>query len=181
MSSLRSSPRPADLSNSTCATPRRFGEFLWLGADPGESGLGPEPLAITPARLCKTLSASRRPIKSLLLDQTRLAGLGNIYADESLFLAGVHPLTPANELDELASRKLCRAIKQVLRKAIRHRGSALRDYVDAEGGKGAFQMLHNVYDRAGKPCRKCRRPIERLVIAGRSSCFCPACQPIQTA
>lgn len=157
--------------------PRRFGRFIWLGDDLGESGLGPEPLTITPTRLCKVLAASRRPIKSLLLDQTRLAGLGNIYADEALFLAGIHPLSPANAISEPAARRLCRAIKQVLRKAIRHRGSTLRDYVDAEGGKGAFQLLHNVYDRAGQPCRKCGRALERIVLGGRSTCFCPKCQP----
>lgn len=156
--------------------PRRFGRVLWLGDESAEAGLGLEPLTLRPKQLCLVLSASRRPIKSLLLDQTRIAGLGNIYVDESLFMAGIHPLTPANEVGTEAAMKLCRATKAVLRKALRHRGSTLRDYVDAEGGKGSFQKLHNVYARAGQSCRKCGTPIERVVLGGRSTCFCPRCQ-----
>ena len=156
--------------------PRRFGGLLWLGAAAGDAGLGPEPLTMRPGELRQMLSRSRRPIKSFLLDQSRLAGLGNIYADEALFKAGIYPLTPANSIEEESTRKLCRAIKQVLRLAILHRGSTLRDYVDAEGGKGGFQLLHNVYDRAEEPCRACGAKIQRVVLSGRSTCFCPNCQ-----
>ena len=156
--------------------PRRFGGMVWLGAAAGDVGLGLEPLTMRPGELRQMLSRSRRPIKSFLLDQTQLAGLGNIYADEALFKAGIYPLTPANAIAEEVTRKLCRAIKQVLRLAILHRGSTLRDYVDAEGGKGGFQHLHNVYNRAEKPCRVCGAKIRRVVLSGRSTCFCPHCQ-----
>lgn len=157
--------------------PRRFGEVRWLGQATGEDGLGCEPMVLRPRQLSDLLAASRRPVKSFLLDQTAIAGLGNIYADEALFAAGIHPLMPCNRITPEGAQKLCRAIKSVLRKALRHRGSTLRDYVDAEGGKGAFQKLHQVYDRAGQPCRRCRTPIERIVLGGRSTCFCPRCQP----
>ncbi len=156
--------------------PRRFGELRWLGDDTGEDGLGYEPLALRPRALAALLATSRRPVKSFLLDQAAVAGLGNIYADESLFAAGLHPLTPCNRITRDQAARLCRCIKAVIRKALYHRGSSLRDYVDAEGGKGAFQKLHQVYGRAGKPCRRCRTPIERIVLSGRSTCFCPECQ-----
>lgn len=159
--------------------PRRFGEFLWLGDRPGDTGLGVEPLEMSTRQLADLLLASRRPIKSLLLDQSAIAGLGNIYVDESLFRAGIHPLTPANALSESAPR-LRLAIRQTLLKALRHRGSTLRDYVDAEGGKGSFQRLHAVYGRERLPCRVCRTPIQRILILGRSTCFCPQCQHLPT-
>ena len=157
--------------------PRRFGGVWWLGADDGaDCGMGPEPLTLRPAQLARRLAKTRRAIKSALLDQALVAGLGNIYVDESLFLAGIHPLAKANELTSRQVSRLNRAIKATLRRAIRHRGSSLRDYVDAEGSAGAFQKLHRVYDRAGKPCGKCRAPIERFVLGGRSTHFCPKCQ-----
>lgn len=157
--------------------PRRFGWIEWLGNTDGEQGLGIEPADLTPARLAKLLRATRRPIKALLLDQRAIAGLGNIYADESLFAAGIHPQTPGCEIPVPGVRRLCAAIKDTLAKAIRHRGSTLRDYVDAAGGKGTFQKLHHVYGRAGLPCRKCRAVIAGIRLAGRSTCFCPECQP----
>lgn len=156
--------------------PRRFGELRWLNNGTGEDGLGHEPLTLRSRALADLLASSRRPVKSFLLDQTAIAGLGNIYADEALFAAGLHPLTPCNRITPEQATHLCRAIKSVLRKALRHRGSTLRNYVDAEGGQGAFQKLHQVYDRAGKPCRRCRTPIQRITLAGRSTCFCPTCQ-----
>ena len=103
--------------------------------------------------------------------------MGNIYVDESLFTAGIHPLLPANELTREQVAELNRAIKRVLRRAIHSRGSSLRDYVDADGTRGSFQKLHAVYDRAGQPCRRCKAPIERIVLGGRSTHFCPTCQP----
>jgi len=157
--------------------PRRFGGIWWLGTDmPVDSELGPEPLSLRPKQLAAMLARTRRVIKSALLDQSMIAGLGNIYADEALFAAGIHPLTPANELNLKQVSALNRAIKTTLRRALRHRGSTLRDYRDAEGNPGDFQRLHRVYDRKGQPCRVCRTPIERIVIGGRSSHFCPACQ-----
>ncbi len=105
-----------------------------------------------------------------------LAGLGNIYVDESLFAAGIHPLVAANLLTAEQVGRLNRAIKTILRRAIRNRGSTLRDYVDADGVGGSFQNLHRIYDRAGQPCRRCKTPIERIVLGGRSTHFCPRCQ-----
>ena len=156
--------------------PRRFGELRWLGDATGEEGLGCEPLSLRSGVLADLLASSRRPIKSFLLDQTAVAGLGNIYADESLFAAGLHPLTPCNRITRDQAARLCRSIKAVIRKALHHRGSSLRDYVDAEGGKGSFQKLHQVYGREGKPCRRCGTAIQRIVLSGRSACFCPKCQ-----
>jgi formamidopyrimidine-DNA glycosylase len=157
--------------------PRRFGGIWWLGHDESpDRNMGPEPLHTRPQQLAKRLGRTTRAIKNALLDQTVLAGLGNIYVDESLFTAGIHPLAPANTLSPEQIARLSRAIKSTLRKALRHRGSTLRDYRDADGAPGGFQSLHRVYDREGKPCRKCRTPIERIVLGGRSTHFCPQCQ-----
>jgi formamidopyrimidine-DNA glycosylase len=158
--------------------PRRFGG-VWL-LPPGQMGdhdIGPEPLSMRAAQLAKALSRTSRSIKVALLDQRLLAGIGNIYADEALHIAGLHPLTPADRLSPEQVRLLCHCIKRVLRRAIRHRGSSLRDYVDGNGASGGFQKLHRVYDREGQPCRYCDTLIHRIVLAGRSTCFCPRCQP----
>jgi formamidopyrimidine-DNA glycosylase len=158
--------------------PRRFGGIWWLGRElPPEGNMGSEPMGTTPAQLAKRLARTTRAIKNALLDQTVLAGLGNIYVDESLFAAGIHPLTPADQLSPRQIGRLSRSIKSTLRRAIRHRGSTLRDYRDADGAPGGFQSLHRVYNREGKPCRNCRTPIERIVLGGRSTHFCPKCQP----
>jgi formamidopyrimidine-DNA glycosylase len=156
--------------------PRRFGGVFWLGCETAEEGLGPEPLTLKPARLATALARTRRPIKSALLDQRLIAGLGNIYADECLFLAQVHPLTLANALSMEQVGRLNRAIKQVLRRAIAARGSTLRDYVDADNAPGEYRSKHQVYGREGEACRRCRTTIERIVLTGRSTCFCPRCQ-----
>jgi formamidopyrimidine-DNA glycosylase len=156
--------------------PRRFGEIRWLGDSLGDEKMGPEPLVMRTSDLAARLRKTKRAIKNALMDQNVVAGLGNIYVDESLFAAGIHPLKPAYRLTTEQLAALTKSIKKVLRKAIRHRGSTLRDYVDAEGGKGAFQRLHNVYDRAGKPCPHCKMPIKRIVLGGRSTHFCPSCQ-----
>lgn len=157
--------------------PRRFGEIRWLGPTAGDDKMGPEPLTMRVAQLAAKLSKTDRAIKNALMDQNVVAGLGNIYVDESLFAARIHPLTIARDLRLSQVAELTKQIKRVLKKAIHHRGSTLRDYVDAEGGKGAFQLLHNVYDRKGDPCRRCKTPIERIVLGGRSTHFCPHCQP----
>jgi formamidopyrimidine-DNA glycosylase len=157
--------------------PRRFGGIFWLGLDvPPDEGLGPEPLTLRPKRLARVLAHSKRPIKNALLDQRLLAGLGNIYADEALHRAGIHPLTLASGLSLDQIGRLNRGIKIVLRRALRHRGSTLRDYRDANGVPGNFQKLHRVYDREGKACLNCKTPIVRIVLGGRSACFCPKCQ-----
>jgi len=161
--------------------PRRFGAIRWLGSDRGDEKMGPEPLTMRVAEFARRLKRTKRPIKSALMDQTVVAGLGNIYVDESLFAAGIHPLARADRLTPAQVAKLTHSIKRVLRRAIRHRGSTLRDYVDADGAKGAFQRLHSVYDRANQPCRSCKSPIKRIVLGGRSTHFCPNCQPKSSA
>jgi formamidopyrimidine-DNA glycosylase len=161
--------------------PRRFGGIWWLGTDEPDAGLGPEPLTMRRGELLKRLGGTSRAIKNALMDQQVVAGLGNIYVDESLFAAGIHPLTPARRLRADEVERLCRAIKLVLRSAIRHRGTTLRDYVDAGGNAGAFQLQHHAYGRAEEPCHVCKTPIVRIVLGGRSTHFCPQCQPRRRA
>ena len=157
--------------------PRRFGGIWWLcNGEAHDTNLGPEPLKIRPAQLVARLSKTRRAIKTALLDQRLVAGIGNIYADESLFHARIYPTIPADRLTREQVFRLNRAIKLILRRAINHRGSSLRDYVDADGEEGGFQLLHRVYDREGEPCVRCKRPIKRIVLGGRSTHFCPHCQ-----
>lgn len=158
---------------------RRFGEVRWLGDRDGSDDLGPEPLTMRPQQFVRRLNKTRRAIKTALLDQKLLAGLGNIYADESLFAAGIHPLCAANSLTKSQVRRLNRSIKLTLRRALRHRGSTLRDYVDGQNRRGNYQRLLRVYGRSGQPCRVCGTIIQRIVLAGRSTCFCPHCQPAQ--
>ncbi|MGD1278606.1 MAG: bifunctional DNA-formamidopyrimidine glycosylase/DNA-(apurinic or apyrimidinic site) lyase [Tepidisphaeraceae bacterium] len=157
--------------------PRRFGGVFWLGKNgSADEGLGPEPLKMRRTQLARLLRRTTRAIKSALLDQSLIAGLGNIYADESLFAAGIHPSMPANKLSARQIARLSRGMKQVLRRALRHRGSTLRDYRDADGNAGDFQKLHRVYRRAGMPCVVCKTAVRRIVISGRSTHFCPKCQ-----
>ncbi len=158
--------------------PRRFGGIWWLGAgDDCGNGMGPEPLTIRPRQLAKRLARTRRAIKTALLDQTVLAGLGNIYADEALFAAGIHPLTRAADLSTAQISRLARSIKLTLRRAIVHGGSTLRDYVDANGSSGRYQRRHQVYGRGGEPCRRCGSTLDRIIVGGRSTHFCSHCQP----
>jgi len=156
--------------------PRRFGGIWWMGRDADDPDLGPEPLTLSSRDLAARLKGTKRAIKAALLDQSLIAGLGNIYVDESLFVAGIHPLRPANKLKPDQIERLNKAIKQVLRQAIEAKGSSLRDYVDADGNRGSFQTLHNVYDRAKEPCVTCQTPIKRIVLGGRSTHFCTRCQ-----
>ncbi len=156
--------------------PRRFGGVWWLGSEDPGGTMGPEPLEVKLDVLIEKLKRTKRAIKNVLLDQTVLAGIGNIYADEALFESGIHPLARADKLNGEQAHRLHAAIKKILRRAIKHRGSTLRDYVDAEGGKGKFQKLHRVYDRANEPCHTCKKPIKRIVLGGRSTHFCPNCQ-----
>lgn len=157
--------------------PRRFGGLWWLGVNHLDDNLGPEPLTLRAAELARCLAHTRRPIKSALLDQSIIAGLGNIYVDESLFTAQIHPLSIARDLKQPQLARLNRAIKFNLRRAIASGGSSLRDYVDANGNRGGYQELHRIYDRKGETCRVCKATIERIVLGGRSTHFCPHCQP----
>lgn len=165
---------PTEVIELRFCDPRRFGGIFW--PTDCEAGLGPEPLTITPRQLADRLAKTRRPIKSALLDQRLIAGLGNIYVDESLFAAGIHPLTRSDRLTGPQVVKLTAAIKRILNRAIHHRGSTLRDYRDADGNSGGFQKIHKVYAREGQPCLKCGIPLKRIVITGRSTHFCPKCQ-----
>jgi formamidopyrimidine-DNA glycosylase len=157
--------------------PRRFGGIWWLGKEMGDEQLGPEPLQVSSKQLAKRLGATKRVIKSALLDQKLIAGLGNIYVDESLFQAGIHPQTRADKLSGSQIKALTRAIKQILRRALHHKGSTLRDFVDANGSAGDYRKKHRVYDREDEPCVTCKTPIKRIVITGRSTHFCSNCQP----
>jgi formamidopyrimidine-DNA glycosylase len=162
--------------------PRRFGAVLWTSKAPDThpllSGLGLEPLspALAPAPLHALTRGSRVPVKQFLMDARRIVGVGNIYASESLFRAGIHPRRRANRVSLKDCAKLASAIKQTLRAAIRAGGSSLRDYVGADGVLGDFQRRTWVYAREGEPCRRCRTAIRRIVQAGRSSFYCPTCQ-----
>lgn len=155
---------------------RKFGRIV-VGAQARAflAALGPEPLepGFTPAALARLLRGSRRRIKPLLLDQARVAGLGNIYTDEALFRAGVHPMTPAGEISPEALRKLTRAIRAVLREGIRRQGTTI-DWIYPEG---RMQDYLNVYGRAGETCRRCGDVIERLLVGQRGTWRCPTCQP----
>lgn len=163
--------------------PRRFGG-VWLfgakdaeGAAPDVGALGPDALTISTQTLQGILQ-TRRQIKAVLLDQRRIAGLGNIYADEALFRAGIHPLTPASHLDPAKIAELARAIRAVLQAALNFGGTTLIDYRRPDGQAGSYAAHHRVYGREGKPCTRCGSRIVRRVVAGRSSHVCLNCQPL---
>jgi formamidopyrimidine-DNA glycosylase len=141
------------------------------------NGLGPEPFELDEASWRRSLGATRRCLKACLLDQRLVAGVGNIYADESLFEAGLHPGRLAARLSPAHARKLHRAIVTVLNRAIARRGSSIQNYVGGSGLKGEYQNEFRVYGRAGGPCPRCGRPIVRIRLAGRSTHFCRRCQP----
>jgi len=138
--------------------------------------LGPEPLEVPFSEFAAALRRRKTRIKALLLNQAFLRGIGNIYADEALFRAGIHPLAMAARIRNERARRLYEAITAVLTEAIAAGGSSISDYVDAQGRKGFFQFSHRVYQRTGEPCLQCGTPIRRLLVAQRSSHFCPRCQ-----
>jgi formamidopyrimidine-DNA glycosylase len=166
---------------------RRFG--TWLLVEPEEldpylaERLGEEPLltGFTPARLARRLAGRRAPIKAALLDQRTLAGLGNIYVDEALWRARIHPKRSAGELDANDVRRLHGAIRRVLETAIDRRGSTLRDYSTPGGRRGSMQREFKVYGRTDKPCDRCGTPIEKTRAGGRGTWYCPHCQPLGRA
>ena len=163
---------------------RRFGRMLVVGQSkvPELFGhMGAEPLDIALKEFCARFSARGARIKALLLDQSVLGGVGNIYADESLFRARIHPARIAGSLTQVQLTALHRSVREILTAAIRLRGSSISDYVDSEGNRGKFQQRHRVYKRTGKPCVRCKEPIRRIIVAGRSSHFCPKCQPAPRA
>ncbi|MCY0897762.1 MAG: bifunctional DNA-formamidopyrimidine glycosylase/DNA-(apurinic or apyrimidinic site) lyase [Firmicutes bacterium] len=163
--------------------PRRFGRVAWVNQDNDGLQLGLEPLssAFCTGTLAKLFEGRRASIKHVLLDQRCVAGLGNIYADEALFWARIHPMTAAGSLSRAEITRLVRAVKRVLRQSLIHRGTSFSDYVDALGHPGDNQQFLSVYGREGDACIRCRRgTIARQVVAGRSSHFCPVCQPQQS-
>jgi len=153
--------------------PRRFGR-LSVSAEFDATGI--EPLEIDFERFVALFRGRKTPIKSALLNQKLLRGVGNIYADESLFRSGIRPRRRAATIRREHLAELHAALKEVLKEAIALGGSSVSDYVDAEGEEGFFQLQHRVYAREDKPCLVCKTPIKRIVIAGRSSHYCPKCQ-----
>lgn len=158
--------------------PRRFGrlEFRNLTLVSSFAGPGAEPLTIGSEQFAALFRRRSLSIKAALLNQTLLAGVGNIYADESLFRAGIRPRRSAGRLTRQELERLRLALRQVLRHAIRLGGSSVSDYVDANGVRGFFQLEHCVYQRTGEACRQCGTAIRRIVIAGRGTHYCPNCQ-----
>jgi len=155
--------------------PRRFGRLSVAPAADFDAG-GVEPLEVDLDPFIKLFRGRKTPIKSALLNQKLLRGVGNIYADESLFRAGIRPRRRATTITREQLEKLFYAIKEVLAEAIALGGSSISDYVDADGEEGFFQLQHRVYGREGEPCLICKTPIKRVVIVGRSSHYCPKCQ-----
>ena len=153
--------------------PRRFGR---LSVAHGFQAAGSEPLDVQLDRFVSLFRGRKTPIKSALLNQKLLSGVGNIYADESLFRAGIRPRRRAASLTREDLRRLYLAVQEVLKEAIALGGSSISDYVDSDGEEGFFQLQHRVYGREQEPCLVCKTPIKRVVIAGRSSHYCPKCQ-----
>jgi formamidopyrimidine-DNA glycosylase len=155
--------------------PRRFGRLSVAVAADFDAG-GIEPLEADLDRFLPLFRGRKTPIKSALLNQKLLRGVGNIYADESLFRAGIRPRRRASTITRDQLARLFTAIQEVLREAISLGGSSISDYVDDDGEEGFFQLQHRVYGREAEPCLVCKTPIKRIVIAGRSSHYCPKCQ-----
>jgi formamidopyrimidine-DNA glycosylase len=156
---------------------RQFGHVRWSpGLRDRVSALGPDAMSVSLEQFSQALWTRRGRIKPLLLNQTFIAGVGNIYADEVLFRARLHPKAIAARIKGERAKKLYQAITEVLTLAIEKGGSSISDYVDAEGRAGSFQLLHRVYGREGEPCEDCGTPIRRIVLGQRSAHFCPRCQ-----
>jgi len=162
---------------------RLFGN-IWLLKDvqnieeldvPGLKDLGPDALGVTLAQF-EDIMRSKRSVKAILLDQKKIAGVGNIYADEACFCAGIYPARKGISLSEEQIGKLWLAVKTVLKQGIKYRGSSTSDYVTTDGTEGRYQQYHRVYQKTGKKCVQCETHIERIKLAGRSTHFCPTCQ-----
>jgi formamidopyrimidine-DNA glycosylase len=159
--------------------PRRFGRLAYLSAGPLAEELrafGADPLEISSEEFVEQTRSRRARIKALLLDQSFLRGVGNIYADESLWRAKIHPARLGATLKKEQAKTLHRVLRGILEKAIVLRGSSISDFLDAEGQPGEYQQHHQAYGREGKRCYRCRAVIRRAIVAGRSSYFCPKCQ-----
>jgi formamidopyrimidine-DNA glycosylase len=159
--------------------PRRFGRLEFRNLEKNTKGFeapGAEPLTIAARQFAEIFHQRRMPIKAALLNQSLLAGVGNIYADESLFLAGIRPRRRTNRLTVAELERLRQALRKILAEAIRLGGSSVSNYVGADGERGFFQLEHCVYQRTGEPCRRCQTPIRRIELAGRGTHYCPVCQ-----
>jgi len=159
--------------------PRRFGRMAYLAGDVLQSEMqrfGADPLEAGPAEFTQRIRERQARIKALLLDQSVIRGVGNIYADESLWKAKIHPAHLGDRLKTEQAKKLYRELQGILQKAIALRGSSISDFLDAEGLPGEYQRHHRVYGREGKGCFRCKTPIRRVIVAGRSSYYCPNCQ-----
>lgn len=176
-------PPPPSFARVLFRDPRRFGGLTTLTSqrDLNErwAALGPDGLVITGDQLAESLAGSRRAIKAALLDQSVVAGVGNIYADEALFAAGISPRTLASRLcrDREAIHRLAAAIRTILHQAIEAGGSTLRDYLDADGRAGEFAQQHLAYGRGGQPCTRCGTILKTATVAQRTTVWCPRCQP----
>lgn len=158
---------------------RKFGKVAWVA--PGKTHerlrrLGVDALSADADVLWSATRSRGAPIKTVLLDQSVIAGIGNIYADEALFLARVHPLRPARDVDRAECRKILAAVRKVMQRSIETGGSSISDYVRPDGSDGGYQNERRVYARTDEPCSKCRTAIARVVIGGRSSHYCSSCQ-----
>jgi formamidopyrimidine-DNA glycosylase len=159
--------------------PRRFGRIAYLSGEILRKELlrfGADPLETKLVEFTENIRQRRARIKALLLNQSVLRGVGNIYADESLWKAKIHPAALGSRLKPAQLKLLYVSLQNILRKAIAHRGSSISDFLDAEGSPGEYQQHHRVYGREGKPCSRCKTLIRRIIVAGRSSYFCPYCQ-----
>ena len=161
---------------------RRFGQAVVLDGDGLDdyfaARLGVEPLseALTAQELCRLAAGRRAPLKSFLLNQSGIAGIGNIYADEALHRAALHPLSPAGSMKPEDCERLREGIVATLEAGLRSGGASVDDYLDARGERGAMQDEFLVHTREGEPCPRCGAEIRRIVVAGRSTYFCPSCQ-----
>lgn len=176
---LRAAFRLDDGSSLCFVDVRKFGA-MWLASDPEAltAGLGPEPLdeGFTAEALFRILQRRSAPVKAVLIDQKAIAGIGNIYADESLFAAGIDPRRSANTISRQRAQRLHASIRRVLTDALADRGSSFRDYVDAGGRTGRHQFSVWVFRRTGQPCLRCGVRVRRVKVSGRSTHFCPRCQ-----
>ena len=162
-----------DIGSLIYTDPRQFGRILW---NHDLSRLGPEPLDISLKEFQARLKLRKTSIKALLLNQTFLAGVGNIYVDETLFAARVHPLAVASQLSASKVAAIHQHMREILGAAIRLGGSSISDYVNAQGERGWFQLQHQAYGREGEPCSVCGTPIRKITVVQRGTHYCPRCQ-----
>ena len=165
-----------------CTDPRRFGAILWLGLAPQDSKLlshlGPEPFSddFTGEYLFKLADKRKLPVKQFIMDQKVVTGVGNIYATEALFKAGISPIRPAGNISVKRYQSLASEIKEILTEAIKQGGTTLKDFVGGDGKPGYFQQTLHIYGKTGNDCPKCKTALKSLKLASRNSVYCPKCQ-----